>query len=440
MTLPGSVPRFVRSSPYRPVVAHPVLRRVLPGLAISSVGDGMSVVAVSWLAIQLAPPASRGAWVAAALAATTLPSLLGTLTLGRFMRGRGGAQLAGWDAILRATALGAIPVCHAFGVLDGRLYVALLALSSWLRSWGNAGRYSLIAELLPQEHHLAGNAVMGLLGEIAGLVGPAIAAAAIGVGGAPLAIAVDAATFAILAMTYLFAVPRAHRAGPAKGAGERATGFATIFRSRALLALTALSFGFYLLYGPVQVALPVYAAEVPDGSAATLAAFWTAFGVGAVIGSFGAGHLKRRPIWPTTAGIVMGWGIALLPLGLGAPPLAALISFGVGGLIWAPFPSTSMALLQRSTDGPTRPQVLAANSTLVILSVPSGALVGGPLVGAIGAQPAITASAILTVSLGVAAFGCLRFGRLVKRGRIPRTVRDRLGRLGRLGRRIPVRR
>jgi DHA3 family macrolide efflux protein-like MFS transporter len=379
------------------------MRRLLPGFAISYVGDGMSVVAVSWLAIQLAPPASRGAWVAAALAATALPSLLGTLTLDRFMSGRGGAQLAGWDAILRATVLGAIPVCYVFGVLDIWLYVSLLALSSWLRSWGNAGRFTLIAELLPQEHHLAGNALVGILSEFSGLVGPAIAAAVIGVGGAPLAIAVDAATFAILAMTYLLAVPRAHRAGPTKRAQEeRAAGFVTIFRSRRLFGLVLLSFGFFFLYGPVEVALPIHAAQVNDGSAATLAAYWTAFGTG---------YLRRWPIWFTIIGTVTGWGVALLPLGLGAPMLAALISFGIGGLIWAPFPSTSMALLQRSTNELTRPRVLAANSTLLILSIPLGTLVGGPLVGAIGARETMTASAILTISLGVAAFCFLQLRR-----------------------------
>jgi DHA3 family macrolide efflux protein-like MFS transporter len=407
-----SVLRFVRSSPYRPVIGHAVMRRLLPGFAISYVGDGMSVVAVSWLAIQLAPPASRGAWVAAALAATTLPSLLGTLTFGRFMSGRSGAQLAGWDAILRATALGSIPVCYVSGVLDIWLYTSLLALSSWLRSWGNAGRFTLIAELLPQEHHLAGNALVGILSEFSGLVGPAIAAVVIGVGGAPLAIAVDAATFAILAMTYLLAVPRAYRAGSAKRARQRAAGFATIFRSRRLLGLMLLSFGFFFLYGPVQVALPVHAAQAHDGSAATLAAYWTAFGIGAVVGGLGAGYLRRWPIWFTTTGVVTGWGIALLPLGLGAPTPVALISFGIGGLIWAPFPSTSMALLQRSTNELTRPQVLAANSTLLILSVPLGTLAGGPLVGAIGAQETMTASAILTISLGAAAFGLLLFRRM----------------------------
>src|SRR5689334_11369737 len=127
------------------VLTHPVLRRVLPGLAVSAVGDGMSTVAVGWLALQLAPAAERGTWVAAAVAAYSLPSALGGVALRRVLRGRGGAQLAGWNALLRAAGLGAVAVGYALGTLSIGWYVALLACSSLLAAWGSAGRYTLIA-------------------------------------------------------------------------------------------------------------------------------------------------------------------------------------------------------------------------------------------------------------------------------------------------------
>ncbi|HEY6312590.1 MAG TPA: hypothetical protein VIY52_17550 [Streptosporangiaceae bacterium] len=59
----GWAPRLtgrVRALPYYPALSHPVLRRVLPGAALSSLGDGMSAVAIAWLALRLAPEASRG--------------------------------------------------------------------------------------------------------------------------------------------------------------------------------------------------------------------------------------------------------------------------------------------------------------------------------------------------------------------------------------------
>jgi hypothetical protein len=56
-----------------PVIASPVLRRLLPAFTVSAIGDGMSAVGVAWLAIRIAPPADRDLVVGLAVAAYTLP-------------------------------------------------------------------------------------------------------------------------------------------------------------------------------------------------------------------------------------------------------------------------------------------------------------------------------------------------------------------------------
>jgi hypothetical protein len=77
-----------RSSPYYPALSQPVFRKVLPGTAASALGDGMSAVAIAWLAIELAPPGSRGLWVGAAVAAYSLPGAIGAVALRRWPRRR----------------------------------------------------------------------------------------------------------------------------------------------------------------------------------------------------------------------------------------------------------------------------------------------------------------------------------------------------------------
>jgi hypothetical protein len=94
-----------------------VFRRLVLGFAVSYLGDGMSVVAVAWLAIELAPQATAGLWVGGAVAAYTLPGMVG----------------------------------------------ALLAVSSVLHAWGSAGKYTLLAELLPGEQRLAANSIVTTL-------------------------------------------------------------------------------------------------------------------------------------------------------------------------------------------------------------------------------------------------------------------------------------
>ena len=51
-----------RFQSFLPVLNQPVLRRVLPGMAVSALGDGMSMVAVAWLAVQIAPADQAAAW------------------------------------------------------------------------------------------------------------------------------------------------------------------------------------------------------------------------------------------------------------------------------------------------------------------------------------------------------------------------------------------
>jgi predicted MFS family arabinose efflux permease len=389
-------------SPYRPVLTHPVLRRLLPGLGVSALGDGMAIVAISWLALQLAPPGGRGTWVALAVAAYTLPSVLGTLLLGRWLAGRDGARLAGWDATLRAVALAAIPIAYATGTLTPIRYVALLACSSLLHSWGSAGRYTLIAEVLPAEHHVAGNSVVSVFNEAAAIAGPPLAGLLAVHGGPVVVIAVDAASFAVLALTYRLAVPPHPPRPPAAGA-SRGTGLRVILRDRRLLGMMTLSAGFFFLFGPVYVALPLFVADDLHASATLLGWFYTAFGVGALAGALLAGYLRRLPLWPVTIGIVIAFGLSMVPAGLGAPLPVSLAAFVAGGLIWAPYMPLSMALFQRATTPDNRAVVLAANGAVLVVSVPGGTILGGPLVELLGAPGTLLACGLSTVTFGLAA-------------------------------------
>src|SRR5271163_3283641 len=164
-----------RASPYYPALSHPVLRRILPGAAASALGDGMSAVAIAWLALQLAPPGSRGLWVGAAVAAYSLPGAAGAVLLRRWLHGRGGARLTFLNAVLRACALGLIGCLALAGLLGPAGYVALLGASSVLSAWGVAGKYTLVADLLPAGQRVAGNTVLGLADQLSLMIGPALA-------------------------------------------------------------------------------------------------------------------------------------------------------------------------------------------------------------------------------------------------------------------------
>jgi len=479
-----------RTSPYYPALSHPVLRRVLPGAAASALGDGMSAVAIAWLALKLAPEPSRGLWVGAAVAAYSLPGAAGAVALRRWLGGRGGARLASVNAVLRAAALGLIACLALAGLLDPAGYVVLLGVSSLLSAWGAAGKYTLIADLLPAGQRVAGNTVFGLADQLSLMIGPALAGVLAAATGPAVVIAADAASWAVLAISYARIVPlalsshsppgaldalpshsppgaldappslvapssllspgdaapfgsrgrrRSAASGPSAAAAPRppsatavpappaASGpsapaprpsapapsaaapaptappgaWAVIRSSPVLPGLLALSFVFYLLYGPVDVALPVHVATDLHGSAALLGMFWAVFGVGAVIGELTAPYLRRWRVWPTMTGIVLGWGLALIPLGLVTPLWTALAAFFVGAVIWGPWMSLSMGVLQDASPPAALAQVIAARGSLLILAAPLGTALGGPLVAALGARGTLLASGLATVALAL---------------------------------------
>jgi hypothetical protein len=380
------------------------------------------------------------------VAAYTLPGAVGAIVLRRWLHGRPGTGLVIANAVLRATALGLAGCLALAGLLGPPAYVALLGASSLLTAWGVAGKYTLIADLFPADQRVAGNTVFSLADQLSLMIGPALAGVIAALAGPAIVIVLDAASWALLAISYAGAarfLRAAHTAQPPPDAPSQeppppgtppaatsaplpsdvpsqeppppdappaATsapspappgGWALIRSVPVLGGLLALTFVFYLLYGPLEVALPVHVALDLHGSAALLGLYWAVFGVGAIGGELSAPYLRRWPVWPVMTGIVLAWGLALLPLGLPAPLWAGLAAFFAGGLIFGPWMSLSMGVFQDASPPGTLAQVLAARSSLLILAGPIGIAFGGPLVAALGARGTLLASALATIALGL---------------------------------------
>ncbi|GAB4059947.1 MFS transporter [Catellatospora paridis] len=395
---------------------HPALRWILPAQLVSALGDGMSMVAVAWLAVQLAPAGQAGVWTGLAIAAYTLPAPLGAALLARLMRRLRAAQLIAADASVRAFTLGTVAVLAVTGLLHPVAYVALLAVSSLLHAWGNAGVYTLVAEVLPEEDQVTGNALLSTFAQSAFVVGPALAGGLTALAGPGWVIGVDAASFAVLAVAaWALAARQATDAATATAADSpqapASGGWRAILDRPRLLGLLVVTCAFFFLYGPVEVALPVHVAHGLHGSPGLLGLYWTAFGIGATVGSLGAVLLRRRAPWRVVVAIVVGWGAALLPLGLTDAVAPGLAGFAAGGLIYGPFTAISTALFQRGTPPHVLSRVLAARSALTAPATGLGTLVGGPLVTAVGGRHTLLISALLTIALGLSVAAVLRLSR-----------------------------
>ncbi|GAA1244779.1 hypothetical protein GCM10009665_39540 [Kitasatospora nipponensis] len=396
---------------YRPLFAHRPFRRLLPALALSDLGDGMSVVAVAWLAVQISPPGARGPLIGAATAAYILPGAVGALLLGRRLRSLPAHRLIRANAWTRALFLGCIPLAWALGALRPAVYLTLLAGSSLLHAWGGSAKYALAAQALPAEQHLAANALLSTSTWVSTILGPALAGV-LAVAVAPAwIIGLDALSFAALALqaTRLGEPDTPVPAGPVPDA--RPADVLRLLRNRPeLLGLLAVTWLFNLFYGPVEVALPLFVAQDLHAGAGTLGLYWAAFGLGAVTGALAVGALRTLALWPVLLGIIAGHGLAMLPFGLHAPVVFSLGGFALGGVIYGPYSALAFKAFQDHTPATLLTAVLALRASVLLTASPVGAALGGPLTTAVGPREVLTGTGVAMLLVAACAAALWTYG------------------------------
>jgi predicted MFS family arabinose efflux permease len=386
----------------------------------------MSFLAVAWLAIQLSPHANTGLWVGGAVAAYTLPGVIGALAFGRRLHRASARRLVLADGVVRAVFLGAIPLSWLAGVLTPASYVVLLAGSSLLHAWGSAGTYTLLAELLPDEHRLPANTLVSSLIFAATIAGPALAGVLVSVFSAAYVLGLDALTWAFLVVVVAgTALPESGHAAPSSVSpvspvDSAARGGLALFRVHPeLLGLLTLTWFFNLLYGPVEVALPLHVTGDLHSSGALLGLYWMLFGIGAVVGGLAVGGLRQLPLWPVIIAIVLSWGLLLLPFGFGVPTAVTVACFMLGGAVYGPFVPLSVTLIQAQAPPQHLAAMLAARSAVLLTASPLGTALGGPLTNALGPRATLGGSGSATVALGAVA-GLLLLSRRPDVARSPR--------------------
>ena len=256
-------------------------------------------------------------------------------------------------------------------------------------------------ELGGPDGRLAVNALASAQVSFATIVGPLLAGLLLGWINAGVLLAIDAASFAFLGIVAWRIGATTDAVDEPVDARAAESGF-RLLRRPDLLSLTLVTWVFFFLYGPVEVALPVYVAIDLQGPAGLLGAYWTTFGVGALAASLITGTIRGRNMRRITLLVIAGWGVCLLPFAF-APIAVTLAAFAVGGLIYGPFIPVTYALFQSSTTAANLPFVLAARSSVVMVATPLGTAIGGPLVGSLGASTTLAVSGLATVGLAAVA-------------------------------------
>jgi MFS family permease len=374
-------------------------RLLWSGSTASIFGDAMTLVALIWLVYSR--DGDPGA-VAGLVVAYGAPVVIGGLAAGWVLARFGPVRVLMVDSLLRAVVVASIPTCAAIGSVPGFLPYAVAGSYGLAKMLPLAGVPALIAELVPPAQHDAANALEMIAYGLGSAAGPALAGAMIGATGPEWVLALDAATFLILAgclaaMRPVAGAPEAPGSTASVGAALRFAIASGPIRTTTLMFTT-----FNVGLGVVLVLMPVYARDVIGGGPGAYGALAAALAAGELVGALLAGAIPTRLSAMHRIAIAQTLsGASILALAFRPGLAGACGALFLGGLFSAPMTVWAQSLRMQLTPPQLRGHVFALLRTTMQAAPPAGGAIGGGLVAA-GAGVAAAAAAVACGGPGVA--------------------------------------
>jgi len=366
---------------------------------ISQFGTQVSLLALPLVAILVLEESAFK--IAALTSVEFLPFLLFTLPAGVWVDRLRRKPILVLGNIGRAVALLSVPVVYWVGGLTiWQLYVVGFAVGT-CTVFFDVAYQSYIPALVGREDVVEANSKLEISRAAANIAGPGMAGGLIALLTAPVAVLVDAVSYAISALL-LFGIrkeeeapPRAERRSLREELGE---GLRYVFRhpyQRTMVVMTALS----NFFGQVVFSiLLVYAVRELDLSAGTI-------GIALAIGNLGtlASALTAKRIGDRLgvgrtillASCLFGPGtllIAFAPQAYALPLIVlAMIVIGFGGILYN---VTAISLIQAITPDRILGRANASRRFVVWGVVPLGGFTGGALASTIGLRETMVVGAL----------------------------------------------
>ena len=366
------------------------------GQAASAFGDRLAPIALAFAVLDLTGSASDLGFV---LAAQTLPMLL-LVALAGVWADRLPRQLVmlGSDAV-RCGSQGATAALLLLGQARIWQLVVLQAVYGAADAFFTPAMTGLIPATAGAGRLREANALMSLSRSAVGVAGPAVGGTLVALLSPGVALAGDAATFAIsaisLALLRLERQPRA--ATGASVVTELREGFAEV-RARSWLWVMIVYFGvFNILVFPPFLVLGPYLAKHSLGGAGAWAAILTGGSAGFVVGSLLAVRIgATRPLfWGELACSLSALPSLFLGLGFPVATIAAVTFARAVGLAWGD--ALWHTTMQQQVPERALSRVSALDWTGTLVLNPLGFALVGPLAAALGVRATLIGSATLTI-------------------------------------------
>jgi MFS family permease len=378
-------------------------RRLWYATSVSELGTQVSQLAIPLAAISLLHASALEVGVLAA--AGYLPLAVFGLPAGAWVdRVRRRRVLMVTD-LARAVVLASIPLMHGLDHLTiVQLWIVALLVGG-LSVFFDVAYASYLPTLVDRADLARGNSRLQVSEQGAAVIGPGLAGWLIGLVGAPLAIATDAASY----LGSAFFVGRIRHREPSEAAASRqplrtqiAEGLQYVFAERYLRGI-AVAAGLINLFGRMMVVvLPIYLVRSVGYSATAIGIVFAIGAVGFLLGAALADRVTKALGIGIT--IVVGGTVAAAALLLFALPSASIAGpfvaagmfvYGIGALN---FTVANATLRQLMTPGELLGRTTASMRFLVWVAQPVAALLGGVLASQIGLHATLWIGAVGALS------------------------------------------
>lgn len=307
---------------------------------------------------------------------------------------------AKWLLVLTGAASAGVPLIAMRADRLGGLYVAAAAYGL-VHGAVLPARGALVPRLVPRDRLVQANGMLSAALAVQLVVGPALAALLVRLGGPRAPYLVTVAAAALGALAYL-AVPNRRKAaaGPPEPVfGDVAAGFREGWATPPLRRLLLIAVSIWFLIGLLIALEPIYIKDVVGRGQDFLGLVWAVYGAGEVVGSAVLAGVRKgagREPALVALGLLLASGGFLLYASVPSPVtvVVANVVFGVGFPFYT---ATANALIQRIAVHPGKVTAafsmageggpVAASAVLwaagSALSVRTWLLVGGAAFGAV---------------------------------------------------------
>ncbi|NJD26698.1 MAG: MFS transporter [Chloroflexi bacterium] len=373
------------------------------GATVSTLGDGMTIVALIWLVLERTSSPIAVGWLTFLY---TAPVVIGGVVAGTLLDRFDRRRVMAADTVARAALMASVPILDAtVGLPTWWLYVVAAGYGA-LMMVPLAGVPALIPSLVDDHELTSANALESISYGVGGILGPALAGLLVAIIGAPAVIGLDALTYLGFfgCLVLIRPIPAAHgRAGAVPRGGGIGAVLRMLMSSPPIVATTLMFMAANVGQGIFTVAVPIYAVNVLGRDAAAYGAILAAFSGGLLLGSIVVGAVGT-PLRLGRAIAAAQFAAGLVLLGfVGRPELPVSLALGAAfGLGASPLTIWAQTIRMRLIPADQRGRAFALLRTLMQSAPPLGGLAGGLVIARTGID-----AAFVLASLAIAVPGAV---------------------------------